>query len=71
MNMSNYEIESSPAEIEFGKAAKDTLYESWNHSLITLSQQQYDSAPKRTVMPDSLATVDVALFLHRMDSTAS
>jgi hypothetical protein len=70
MNMSNYEIECSTSEIEFGKAANDTSYEFEEriHSFNTLSQQQYSSLPKHSVMPESLATVDVNFFLHEMNS---
>jgi hypothetical protein len=67
MNMSSYEIEHSPSEAEL---SKDTSYEGRNHSFITLSQQQYCASTKRTAMPDSLAGVDLDLFLQRMNHIA-
>ncbi|MBI3901416.1 MAG: hypothetical protein HY306_00490 [Nitrosomonadales bacterium] len=61
MDMSNYETELDPEQIEYGD---DVLYAGWNPAVV-LSQQQPLTPPGADISA-ALAPENVELFLQRM-----
>jgi hypothetical protein len=66
MDMSNYEIEHSAIEAEYGD---EILFAGWNPEVDSLSQQlQMVPITEQPTMPTALATEVLVLFLRKMYS---
>ena len=64
MNMSNYEIEHSSMETEYGE---EVMCAGWNPAIVLAAQLQPDVPASRPApMPADLATVDANAFLQKM-----
>ena len=66
MNMSDYEIESEPLEIEY---SEEIMYNGWNPEVDSVCQQlQLAPTEEPVTLPDDLKTVAAELFLRKMYS---
>ena len=66
MNMSDYEIESEPLDIEYGDEILDA---GWNPEVDSVCEQlQLVPTGEQMALPDDLTTVAAELFLRKMYS---
>lgn len=66
MNMSDYEIEREPLEVEY---SEEIMYSGWNPEVETVHEQlQIAPTTEQASIPEDLATVAAGLFLRKMYS---